>query len=38
MKVIIFWGKIEKESAGPGFKLTTFIIEDEGANHYIIDP
>ena len=37
-KVIIFGEKKEKELARPGFKLTTFVFEGEGANHYTMDP
>ena len=37
-KVIIFGEKIEKELARPGFKLTTFVLEGEDANHYTMDP
>ena len=33
-----FGEKIEKELARPRFKLTTFVLEDEGANHYTMDP
>jgi hypothetical protein len=34
-----FEGKeIEKELARLGFELTTFMLEDEGAIHYTMDP
>ena len=37
-KVIILWKEIEKEVAWLGFELTTFILEVQSANHYIMDP
>ena len=37
-KVIILGGKIEKELARIGCEVTTFTLEDEGANHHTMDP
>ena len=30
--------KIEKALARPGFKLMTFVLEDDGANHHTMNP
>ena len=37
-KVIILGEKIEKESARPGFELTTILLESKSAIHYTMDP